>query len=155
MQEQTENPRIWMQRGDKQWTPLRECPMVRCSVHRRHDDRCNEPAVWGEISWLDSEPSNYRLMAFCAVHWDIHTHMAPPVYDIRINGQTYHVPAHALDYRAIVALAWGEAQADGPHVYSVVYSDGPAHNPEGILAPGESVILQQDMDFESVVTGRA
>ncbi|HET9109937.1 MAG TPA: multiubiquitin domain-containing protein [Ktedonobacterales bacterium] len=153
MEDQAENPRIWMQRGDTQWTPLDGCPMVRCCVHRRHDDRCNEPAVWGEIHYMDD--GGYRLTAFCAAHWDIHTNMAPPTYDIRINGQKYSVPAHALDYRAIVALAWGDAAANGPHLYSVVYSDGPAHNPEGILAPGEFAILQQDMDFEAMVTGNA
>lgn len=153
VEDQAANSGVWLGRNDRQWTPIKDAPMVRCCVHRRYADRCNEPAVWGEISYLDD--GGYRLTAFCAVHWDIHTNSVPPVYDIRINGEMYHVPAHALDYHAIVALAWGEAKANGPHLYSVVYSGGPAHNPEGILAPGESVVLQQDMHFEAMVTGNA
>lgn len=154
MQEQTENPRIWMQRGDTQWTPLDGCPMVRCCVHYPDAGHCDEPATWGEISWLDE--GGYRLTAYCDHHWDIKTNTPPPVYDIRINGREYHIPARTLDYRNIVALAWGEAAANGSRRYTVVYSNGPAHNREGSLLPDERyVVLGDGMDFEAVVTGRA
>jgi hypothetical protein len=51
------------------------------------------------------------------------------------------------------------AYPDYPHhpeiTYSVTYKDGPKANPEGILAPGDSVEIKDGMKFRVKRTGQS
>ncbi len=76
---------------------------------------------------------------------------AMPTRKISVNGREIEVREESLSYETIVRIANGSPQV----LYSVTYSGGAGPKPQGILSPGQSVIIRDGMIFNSCFTGNA
>lgn len=78
-------------------------------------------------------------------------HSDPATFHIVVNARPAAVESTRITYQEIVQLAFpGEA---GDILYSVVYT-GPKHA-DGMLAPGQSVALENGMKFDVTANNRS
>ena len=75
---------------------------------------------------------------------------------IVVDGTPYEVPKkEEVTYDEIVTLAYPDHPQHPEITYSVTYSRGHGHNPEGILPPGGSVKVKEGMRFRVDRTGQS
>ena len=80
-----------------------------------------------------------------------------PMRDITIvvNGTAKIVHKEELTFDEIVKLAYETPPYGDNTLFSVTYRKGPGHKPEGILAPGESIKVQNGMIFDVTATDKS
>lgn len=74
---------------------------------------------------------------------------------IVINGTAHEVPKEEMTYAEIVTLAFPDYPNHPEINYSVTYKRGHGNKPEGILLPGQSVRVKDDMIFYVSPTGQS
>lgn len=75
---------------------------------------------------------------------------------IIVNGNPHNWPKGAsISYAEIVTLAIPDYPQHPEITYSVKYKKGNSHKPEGVLAPGGSVELKDDMIFTVTESGQS
>ena len=77
------------------------------------------------------------------------------LYTIVINGRRKTVAEPKLSFAEIVALAFNPPPTGPNWVFTVTYRNGPAPNPQGSLADGETVCLQDGMIFNVTATDKS
>lgn len=75
--------------------------------------------------------------------------------EITINGEKFIVEKGEMTYEEIVTLAFPDFPQHPERTYSVKYKKGHGHKPEGILTPGESVKIKDEMIFHVKHTGQS
>lgn len=83
--------------------------------------------------------------------------MEVPKKDVTIivEGAPHEWPKGEITYPEVVRLAHPEYDASSKINYSVKYTRGQGHKPEGILAPGDSVKVKEGMIFSVSATGQS
>jgi len=73
---------------------------------------------------------------------------------ILVNGDEHEIESSHISYAQVIDLYLG---SDGKpsNEYLVKYSHGPAENPSGTLAPGQKVVVKDDMRFRVAGTGES
>lgn len=74
---------------------------------------------------------------------------------IIVNGTPFEVEKEEMDYNEIVTLAFPDFPLHPERLYSVTYKKGHGEKPEGILSPGGSVKVKNDMTFNVKHTGQS
>ncbi|RJT28221.1 hypothetical protein EOA75_01790 [Mesorhizobium sp. M1A.F.Ca.IN.022.07.1.1] len=75
---------------------------------------------------------------------------------IIVDGSPYEVPKKdTISYAEVVTLAYPDYPQHPEITYSVTYTRGDGHKPEGILAPGGSVKVKEGMVFSVNRTGQS
>lgn len=75
---------------------------------------------------------------------------------IIVDGTAYEVPKKEdITYDEVVALAYPDYAQHPEITYSVTYTRGHGNKPEGILAPGGSVKVKDEMEFRVNRTGQS
>lgn len=75
---------------------------------------------------------------------------------IIVDGSPYEVPKKdTITYAEVVTLAYPDYPQHPEITYSVTYTRGDGHKPEGILAPGGSVKVKEGMVFSVNRTGQS
>ncbi|MER9020223.1 multiubiquitin domain-containing protein [Mesorhizobium sp. M0590] len=75
---------------------------------------------------------------------------------IIVDGTPYEVPKKDdITYAEVVTLAHPDYPQHPEITYSVTYTRGDGHKPEGILAPGGSVKVKEGMVFSVNRTGQS
>lgn len=75
---------------------------------------------------------------------------------IIVDGSPYEVPKKdTIGYAEVVTLAYPDYPQHPEITYSVTYTRGDSHKPEGILAPGGSVKVKKGMVFSVNRTGQS
>jgi hypothetical protein len=75
---------------------------------------------------------------------------------IVVNGTAFEVPKKEdITYVEVVTLAYPDYPQHPEITYSVTYTRGDGHKPEGILSPGESVKVKEGMAFNVIRTGQS
>lgn len=74
---------------------------------------------------------------------------------IVVAGSPHVVEKEKLSYAEVVKLAHPDYPQHPEITYSVTYKKGPNSNHEGILAPGGSVMVKDDMVFNVSRTGQS
>ncbi|MER9177765.1 multiubiquitin domain-containing protein [Mesorhizobium sp. M0955] len=75
---------------------------------------------------------------------------------IIVDGTPYEVPKKDdITYAEVVTLAYPDYPQHTEITYSVTYTRGDGHKPEGILAPGGSVKVKEGMVFSVNRTGQS
>jgi len=76
------------------------------------------------------------------------------VFDILVNGDDHEVDTKEITYARVVDLYLGSGGKPS-NEYLVKYSNGPAENPSGTLAPGGNVRVKDGMRFRVAGTGES
>jgi hypothetical protein len=74
-------------------------------------------------------------------------HLRECAFDIFVNGTPETVSTPLVSYWDVVKLGFPEADPNSNMVYTIDYSNGPRHNPEGALGKGHSVRVKDGMKF--------
>jgi hypothetical protein len=75
---------------------------------------------------------------------------------IIVDGTPHEVPKKdEITYAEVVTLAYPDFPQHPEITYSVTYTRGHGHKPEGILAPGGSVKVKEGMSFSVNRTGQS
>jgi len=74
---------------------------------------------------------------------------------IVVNGDPHEEEKGEMTYDEIVTIAFPDFPQHPERNYSVKYIHGPAHKPEGILAPGGKVHIKDGMEFTVTPTGQS
>jgi hypothetical protein len=75
---------------------------------------------------------------------------------IIVNGTPEEVPKREdITYAEVVTLAFPDYPKHPEITYSVTYTHGHSHKPEGILPPGGSVKVKEGMSFRVNRTGQS
>jgi hypothetical protein len=74
---------------------------------------------------------------------------------IVIEGQPFAVEKDEISYEELVALAYPDYVQFPNRVYSIKYRRGIGAKPEGILLPGQSVKVKDEMIFNVKITGES
>lgn len=75
---------------------------------------------------------------------------------IIVNGTPEEAPKKEdITYVEVVTFAYSDYSQHPEITYSVTYTRGHGHKPEGILAPGDSVKVKEGMAFNVVRTGQS
>jgi hypothetical protein len=74
---------------------------------------------------------------------------------IVVNGTEHEWSKDTITYAEVVTLDVPDYAQHPERTYSVKYTKGPRGKPEGILAPGTSVNVQDDMVFTVDDTGQS
>lgn len=74
---------------------------------------------------------------------------------IVINGTPHEVEKDEITYDAVVTLAFPDFPQHPERTYSVTYKRGHGNKPEGILSPGETVKVKDEMIFYVKHTGQS
>jgi hypothetical protein len=74
---------------------------------------------------------------------------------IVVNGTPHEWPKGKITYAQVVTLDVPDYPQHPEITYSVKYTRGPRENREGILAPGASVEVTEDMNFSVSPTGQS
>jgi hypothetical protein len=80
---------------------------------------------------------------------------APPRITIIVEGTPHEWSKRRITYAEVVTLFDPQYPQHPEITYSVKYKNGPAENPEGILAPGASVKVKDKMVFNVSSTGQS
>ncbi len=76
--------------------------------------------------------------------------------EIVVNGTPHDVPKKdELTYTEVVSLAFPDYPQHPELTYSVIYTRGDGHKPEGTLSPGGSVKAKKGMSFVVTRTGQS
>lgn len=75
--------------------------------------------------------------------------------NIFVNGSPEQVEKEEMSYEAIVTLAFSDFPQHPERNYSVKYTRGHGHKPEGILSPGGKVKVKDGMEFTVTPTGQS
>lgn len=82
---------------------------------------------------------------------DVHEHGKPSTFHIIVNAREHEVTGPKISYREVVNLAFpGDP---GQIIYLVQYVA--PKQPDGTLADGESVVLENGMKFDVTPTNRS
>lgn len=80
----------------------------------------------------------------------------PKTVTIIVDGTPHEVPKkEKISYAEVVTLAYPDYGQHPEITYSVTYTRGDGHKPEGILSPGESVKVKEGMSFVVNRTGQS
>lgn len=74
---------------------------------------------------------------------------------IFVNGTPHEWPKGKITYVQVVTLDVPDYPQHPEINYSVKYTRGPKENPEGILSPGASVEVREEMRFSVSPTGQS
>lgn len=75
---------------------------------------------------------------------------------IIVDGSPYEVPKKdTITYAEVVTLAYPDYPQHPEITYSVTYTRGDGHKPEGILAPGGGVKVKEGIVFSVNRTGQS
>jgi hypothetical protein len=75
---------------------------------------------------------------------------------IVVNGSPHEIPKkEELTYAEVVTLAFPDYPQHPEITYSVVYTRGQGHKPEGTLSPGGIVKVKEGMSFVVTRTGQS
>lgn len=74
---------------------------------------------------------------------------------IIVNGRPKKWQERTISYDQVVALAKQDDPSNSEQAYSVNYFDGPAQNPKGELAKGQSVFVTNEMIFNATSTDKS
>ena len=74
---------------------------------------------------------------------------------IVVNGQPFEVEKDEISYAEVVTLAFPEYPQNPEVTYSVKYKRGHGNKPEGVLAPGGTVKVKDEMIFNVSPTGQS
>ena len=80
---------------------------------------------------------------------------APPRFTIIVQGTPHEWSKRRITYTEVVTLFDPQYPQHPEITYSVTYKNGPAQNPEGILAPGASVKVKDRMVFNVSSTSQS
>ena len=89
---------------------------------------------------------------------DQHFHSGLPSKEevtIIVNGTRHEVPRGRITYAQVVTLDVPDYPEHPEINYSVKYTHGPKHKPEGTLSPGGSVEVREGMVFCVTPTGQS
>lgn len=75
-------------------------------------------------------------------------------FRIYVNEDTHEINTDEISYQRVIELYLGEGGKPS-NEYVVKYSNGPAENPRGTLAPGNQVKVKNDMRFRVAGTGES
>lgn len=76
-------------------------------------------------------------------------------HEIFVEGAPHHWLKEHISYAEVVTLEVPDYPQHPEITYSVKYKNGPAQNPEGVLAPGGSVKVKDGMKFSVHSTGQS
>lgn len=80
----------------------------------------------------------------------------PKTVTIVVNGSPHEVPKkEEITYVEVVTLAYPDYPQHPEITYSVTYTRGDGHKPEGVLSPGGSVKVKDGMAFSVNRTGQS
>lgn len=79
----------------------------------------------------------------------------PHTVTIIVNGTPHQVPKGDITYEQVVTLDVPDYPQHPEITYSVKYTKGHGHKPEGILPPGGSVQVKEGMVFSVTDTGQS
>ena len=74
---------------------------------------------------------------------------------IYVNGDSHDVEKDEISYEEIVTFAFPDYAQHPEITYSVKYKRGHGNKPEGILLPGQSVKVKDEMRFDVTPTGQS
>jgi hypothetical protein len=74
---------------------------------------------------------------------------------IIVNGTPHEEPKEEISYHAVVTLAYSDFPQHPERTYSVTYKRGHGEKPEGILSPGVTVKIKDEMIFYVKHTGQS
>ena len=74
---------------------------------------------------------------------------------IIVEGTPHEWPEEYITYAQVVTLEVPDYSKHPNITYSVTYKDGPRDKPEGILSPGASVKVREEMIFNVSDTGQS
>lgn len=74
---------------------------------------------------------------------------------IVVNGDPFEVEKDEISYAEVVTLAFPEYPQHPEVTYSVKYKRGHGNKPEGVLAPGGTVKVKDEMIFNVSPTGQS
>ncbi len=74
---------------------------------------------------------------------------------IIINGSQFNVEKDDISYNEVVTLAFPDFPQHPERTYSVTYERGQGNKPAGILSPGGSVKVKNEMIFYVKHTGQS
>lgn len=81
--------------------------------------------------------------------------MADEILTIIVNGTQYEWHTRFITYAEVVTLDVPDYSQHPEITYSVKYTNGPVSKPEGILSPGGTVEIREDMIFSVSETGQS
>jgi hypothetical protein len=83
--------------------------------------------------------------------------MSKPEKDITIvvEGTPHEWPKGEITYAEVVTLEFPDFAQHPEYTYSVKYTRGEGHKPEGVLLPGGSVKVKDGMVFSVSPTGQS
>lgn len=74
---------------------------------------------------------------------------------IVVNGEPFEVEKDEISYAEVVTLAFPDYPRHPEVTYSVKYKKGHGNKPEGVLAPGGTVKVKDEMIFNVSPTGQS
>ena len=74
---------------------------------------------------------------------------------INVNGDPHEVPKDDISYNSVVTLGFPDFPQHPQRIYSVKYRRGHGDKPEGILNPGTSIKVKDQMIFDVWFTGES
>lgn len=74
---------------------------------------------------------------------------------IVVNGEPFEVEKDEISYAEVVTLAFPDYPQHPEVTYSVKYKRGHGNKPEGVLAPGGTVKVKDEMIFNVSPTGQS
>ncbi len=74
---------------------------------------------------------------------------------IVVNGEPFEVEKDEISYAEVVTLAFPDYPQHPEVTYSVKYKKGHGNKPEGVLAPGGTVKVKDEMIFNVSPTGQS
>lgn len=74
---------------------------------------------------------------------------------IVVNGEPFEVEKEEISYAEVVTLAFPDYPQHPEVTYSVKYKRGHGNKPEGVLAPGGTVKVKDEMIFHVSPTGQS
>jgi hypothetical protein len=85
--------------------------------------------------------------------YSAHPHKVEHV--IIVNARRKTVQGRKISFEKVVKLAFPDGPPTTETVYTVAYSNGPPRNPEGKMAPGQTVWIRDGMVFDVTETSRS
>ncbi|MDP4277288.1 MAG: multiubiquitin domain-containing protein [Bacteroidota bacterium] len=74
---------------------------------------------------------------------------------IIVNATPFTVEKDEISYDHVVTLTFPDFPQHPERTYSVTYTKGQGHKPEGILSPGAVVKVKEGMNFKIKHTGQS
>lgn len=74
---------------------------------------------------------------------------------IIVNGTPHQTEKDDISYNEVVTLAFPDFPQHPERTYSVTYERGQGNKPAGILSPGGSVKVKNEMEFHVKHTGQS